>query len=218
MKASNLHVRLTLIEPQLGTRSARINLLRDYIISKGPNAKTREEEIADRGETEYEDDLTSVFERDSEGNPYIYDYQIKGFFKESMGALKKAASAGFDGGAACNKIRAHKKEVDLLVFPTPRRIPFNMHGLKVDTLSRPLRANTPQGERVAITNSEMVPDGSTLEFDVRVLKPDMADALIECLDYGKYHGLGQWRNARYGAFTYELFDDDGKLIQTNKED
>jgi hypothetical protein len=30
------------------------------------------------------------------------------------------------------------------------------------------------------------------------------DLVIECLDYGKRRGIGQWRNSGKGRFTYEV--------------
>jgi hypothetical protein len=32
---------------------------------------------------------------------------------------------------------------------------------------------------------------------------DLLDTVREWLDYGQYNGLGQWRNASYGSFTWE---------------
>ena len=32
------------------------------------------------------------------------------------------------------------------------------------------------------------------------------DTLTELLDYGAYHGLGQWRNGGYGQFTWRRLD------------
>ena len=32
----------------------------------------------------------------------------------------------------------------------------------------------------------------------------MHDLALECLDYGKLRGIGQWRNSGKGRYTYEL--------------
>ena len=59
------------------------------------------------------------------------------------------------------------------------------------------------GERICLANSEMIPAGAEIEFTICLLKDDMEKVTEEWLDYGKYSGIGQWRNASYGAFTWE---------------
>ena len=74
-------------------------------------------------------------------------------------------------------------------------------------MSQPLRAQTAQGERIALANSETVPAGSTIEFKVVLLKDDHEKLLKEWLDYGRYKGIGQWRNSGKGRFEVEYLDD-----------
>lgn len=68
---------------------------------------------------------------------------------------------------------------------------------------RPLRAQTPQGERVSLSCSETLPAGSTCEFTVVCMVDDDIEIIKEWLDYGAYHGAGQWRNSGKGKFTWE---------------
>lgn len=77
---------------------------------------------------------------------------------------------------------------------------------KIGVLERPLRGQTPQGERVALAKSETVPAGTRLEFDVIVqdVEAVTTEVLEEWFSYGQRRGLGQWRNGGWGAFTYEL--------------
>lgn len=96
--------------------------------------------------------------------------------------------------------------IDGLIFISPRQIPIDLHGLRMDTCERPLRASTPQGERVSLAKSETVPEGSTLEFDVTCLDPALEACVLECLDYGRLRGLSQWRNSGKGRFTYEVLE------------
>jgi hypothetical protein len=56
---------------------------------------------------------------------------------------------------------------------------------------------------VALADSEEIPAGATLEFDIEMLNPDDEAIVKEWLDYGVYNGLGQWRNSGKGAFTWE---------------
>ena len=107
-------------------------------------------------------------------------------------------------------LKAFKKEIDGLVFVSPRQIPLVMpEGGEIGDLQRPLRASTAQGERIALAHSETVPAGTVQEFDVMVLKDDLVPYVEEWLAYGALHGTGQWRNSGMGAFEAEV---DGKAV------
>ena len=106
--------------------------------------------------------------------------------------------------------------MDQCILVSPRKIPFVLSG-EMGICQRPLRAQTAQGERVAISSSETVPEGSTIEFTVRCLNDDWVMALMEWLNYGQYNGMLQWRNSGKGAFVYEILDKDGNAIGGNKE-
>lgn len=54
--------------------------------------------------------------------------------------------------------------------------------------------------------SEEIPAGATVEFDIVLLSEEHENAVLEWLDYGKYSGIGQWRNSGKGRFTYERLD------------
>ena len=72
------------------------------------------------------------------------------------------------------------------------------------------------GERVTLAASEQVNDPWQIEIEISLLpsagtarsKALTWTALEIALDYGAYHGLGQWRNADYGRFTWERVNDD----------
>ena len=138
----------------------------------------------------------TVFPRLEDGTPFLWDYQIKGFFKDACGVLRKVP------GKRSSKIKAYKKEIDGLIFPQPRKIPLALSG-PVRECQRPLRAQTAQGERVSLSMSEEVPEGSAVEFDVVCLDDGQADNVREWLDYGALRGIGQWRNSGKGRFTWE---------------
>lgn len=198
---NKMKVRVTLLEELLGTASGNKEIHEEYIASKSPDAKTRAEEIAALGVEEVVEKAQTVFPRDEKGNPFYWDYQIRGFFKDSCGMLKKVS------GTASSKATNYKKLIDGLIFVEERKIPIKLSG-SMDTCQRPLRAQTSQGERITLANSETVPAGSTMEFTVCWLpdaKKIISEELIsEWLEYGLFHGLGQWRNSGKGKFTWEV--------------
>ena len=190
-----IKVRLTLTEEMLGTSSANKELHETYIASKAPDAKSTEEEIAALGETAVIEKSMTIFPKEN-GVPFLYDYQIKGFFKDAVGMLRNIASM------ESAKIKNYKKKLDGLLFIEPRRVMIQLSG-EMGDCQRPLRAETMQGPRVAIAHSETVPAGSVLEFDIKLLDESLEKAVRECLDYGEDRGIGQWRNSGKGRFTWE---------------
>lgn len=194
-----MKVRITFTEELLGTASGNPELHREFIASKAPDAMTTEEEINAIGVDGVVEKSMTVFSRDTEGNPIIFDYQIKGFFKDACGVLRRVPNT------KSSKIKAYKKEIDGLLFVFPRMIPLSMPA-PMGECQRPLRAATVQGERVALSHSEAAPSGTVIEIEIQCLTKDMQDLVVECLDYGRLRGIGQWRNSGKGRFTYEVLD------------
>ena len=201
-----IKVKITLTEEMLGTSSANPEIHSEYIASKAPDAASREEEVAAIGVDESIEKAMTVFPRDTDGHPFVWDYQIKGWMKDACGMLRRAK------GSESSKLTAYKQVIDGVMFPTPRRIRINMpEGAQMGTCERPLRAETAQGPRVALANSETVPEGSTLEFVIKCLplakSKTTLDALVmEWLEYGEMRGLGQWRNSGKGRFEFEILE------------
>ena len=191
-----IKVRLEFAEELLGTASANPEIHSDYIASLAPDAESRAEEVASVGAAEVTEKAMTIFPRNENGQPILYDYQIKGFFKDSCGVLRKVK------GTKSEKIKAYKKEIDGLVFVSPRMIVLNMPG-EMGNCQRPLRASTAQGERIALANSEAAPAGTWIEFDVKCYTDTMYDAVYEWLDYGEDRGIGQWRNSGKGRFSWD---------------
>lgn len=191
-----IKVKLTFTEPLLGTSPGNKNLYRDYVGSKAPSTENEEEELEALDPEAEVQKTKTVFARDREGRPFLWDYQIKGFFKGACQALRKVP------GTKSEKVKAFKKEIDTLIFPAPRKIHISFDG-DVGECERPLRAQTPQGERVSIAISEEIPAGATCEFEVACLGKDQLEIIREWLDYGKFSGIGQWRNSGKGRFTWE---------------
>lgn len=215
-----LKVKVTFVEPVLGTWPSNQNIAREFIASKAPDASTIEDEVAALGADAVADKGMTVFPRNEEGQPVLYDYQVKGFFKDSCGMLGRIGGKTETGKKKAvnesGKLTAYKKVIDGLIFVEPRMIPINMAG-EMTECQRPLRAQTAQGERVSLANSEEIPAGSWCEFDIILMDEAHEKVVIEWLYYGRMRGIGQWRNSGKGRFIYDLYDEDGKLIGGNNE-
>lgn len=223
-----IKVKVRTFEDLLGTSPSDDQIYSDYIASKSPDKSTIEEEIEAIGVNEVELKGTTIFPKLPDGKPFIYDYQIKGFFKDAAGMLSKVVAdeepepdetTDADGEAKkktrkkkakapneTSKITAYKKKIDGLIFVFPRKIPIIFDG-EIGLCQRPLRAQTAQGERIAIASSESIPEGAELEFTIEIFSKDLIEPVIEWLEYGRYRGLMQWRNSGKGRFTYEIIEE-----------
>ena len=197
---------LTGLTPIMGSAPASKDIRTKYIASKAPTDELRAEEEA--APFDLDEKGLTVFNRNKEDQLCLMAYQIKGFFKAALLAIKAQA-----------KIAMPKAKVDNLLFVEPRYIPLTRNGEKLreedEILERPLRAQTMQGERVTLTASELVEDPWSVTVEVSLI-PSMGtkksealtwEAVELALDYGTYHGLGQWRNADYGRFLWKRIDD-----------
>lgn len=209
MKTKILKVKITFLEPVLGTWPSNQNVARDFIASKSPDAATIEDEVAALGADAVADKGMTVFPRNENGEPVLYDYKIKGFFKDSCGMLARVGGKTETGKKRAvnesGKLSAYKKVIDGLIFPQPRMTPIKVNG-KIGDCQRPLRAQTAQGERVSLANSEEIPAGSTCEFEILLMDESLENAVLEWLDYGVLRGIGQWRNSGKGRFTFDIID------------
>lgn len=203
-----LKVKVTMTEEILGTANSNKEIHEEFIASKAPDAPSMAEEVAAVGAEEVFDKSMTVFPRDDQGNPIAWDYQWKGFFKDACGMLRKVP------GSECSKIKAYKKEIDGLIFVSPRKIPINFDG-EIGICQRPLRAQTAQGERVALASSESIPAGAQMEFEILLMVDAHEKAVREMLEYGKLRGFGQWRNAGKGRYLYDAYDENGKWLYGN---
>lgn len=193
-----MKVKITLTEELLGTACADPAIHSEYIASKAPDAQSLTEEVASIGADAVEAKSKTIFPRADNGTPMLWDYQVKGFFKDACSSLSRVP------GSKSGKIKAYRKVIDGLVFPQPRKIPLLLpDGQKIGECQRPLRAQTAQGERIALANSETVPAGTSFECEIKLLDEKLEDTVVEWLDYGALRGLGQWRNSGKGRFTWQ---------------
>lgn len=202
-----LTVRLTLEEEALGTCPNDPDVYKKFIASKAPDAVSTEAEIEAIGVDGVTNNGKTVFARTPDGQIAVFDYQIKGMFKDTCQMLSRLTGKGEDGKKLpavneSSKLKAYKKVIDGTIFVKPRMIPFVFNG-EVGECQRPLRAQTAQGERIALAYSETVPAGATLTFDIICMDDSHVEAVREWLDYGALRGLGQWRNSGKGVFTWQ---------------
>lgn len=202
-----MKVKLTFIDDVLGSQPNDAEIYSRFIASKAPDAKTIEQEVEEFGAVEVDEKGMTVFARNADGQPCLKSYQIKGFFKAACAALRRVQ------GTKSAKTKAYKKVIDDTIFVYPdaadaagRFIPIQFDG-DITVCQRPLRAQTMQGERVALASSECIAAGASVVFDIEYYNDADKDLICEWLDHGKHNGLSQWRNSGKGAFVWEEITD-----------
>jgi len=196
----NFRVKLTFTESILGTVPKDPEVYAAYIATKAPeNADTNDEvetveEVEEKGWTGFHSD---------EGGCFLYDYQIKGFFKEAANSLREPLG-----------ITALRANTEQCLFIQPRKIYLGPEPEGV--VERPLRAMTPKGPRVTVVRSDYFPAGTEVEFDVLLFKNKKITEKMfrHILDWGTLKGVGQFRNGGYGRFTYEARAQPGQAWQS----
>ena len=211
MKKFNVTLRLT--SEMLGTNPADQKIFEKFIASKREDgdAAVEKENIPLREEIEQS---MTVF-REMDGKFCIPAYMIKGFLKAAASAINAIDDKEDNNPFDVEIPKAFKKKINELIFVFSKEennelivlkkadgTPLTADDLQVCT--RPLRAQTAQGERTALSSSRTAPIGTKIEFEAHLLNSELEDLLRTLLDYGQYSGLGQWRNAGKGRFTYEL--------------
>lgn len=201
-----LKVRVTFIREILGTASNDPEIHRKFIASNAPDAITREKEVEAIGVDGVVEKSMTVFPRNKDGQPIMWAYQIKGYFKDTCGMLRRVP------GSRSSKIKAYKKEIDGLISVKAidkqpgeegdDEIIINFDS-DIGSCQRPLRGQTAQGETISLANSETIPAGATIEFKVLCKLDSYADTVREWLDEGIERGMGQWRNSGKGRFRWE---------------
>lgn len=195
-----LHVRLTFTEPILGGQPSDPDVHEAYIASNAPDAPTTKEEVAEHGVEEVVEKGMTIFPKLEDGTPILYNYQIEGFFKSSQEALNRMDKSGKKGW----KLQAYKKVIDQTIKVAERHVPLiTPGGAGIGDCQRPLRAQTAQGDRVALAHSEELPEGTSCEFTICYGDPAMREHIINWLDMGCTTGIGQWRNSGKGRFEWE---------------
>jgi hypothetical protein len=205
---------ITLTEEMLGTKALPADVFEEYIGEGCPDSTLIKKEVENAKNTEAEVRAASdgqppvtVFHRNAAGDLIIYDYQVKGFLKEAGDILRQCEKDEPDPDTGKKKRRkwaSAKKKIDNFVFVSPREIVLGVpKGLQA-ICERPLRAMTMQGERVSIARSETIPARTQFAVEITLLPggPVTEEMICHALDYGRFKGLGQWRNSGKGRFTW----------------
>lgn len=156
--------------------------------------------------------------------PYLYDYQIRGMFKDSCGMLWRAKGQNLSSG-----LKAYKKIIDGGIYVFPRHIGIEMPDTYIDDdgnikqtfdehgrlfkKQRSMRTSSPAGQFNALASSEVVPAGSRMRFVVGLTDPDFRKYVEEWLDYGLVRGIAQWRNSGTGIFRWRECNSDWTPIE-----
>jgi len=186
MKIHEMRVRIKFTQPILGSMPADEELYTKFIASKAPAEWLVDEEVENIPEVDYDKGVT-VFPQDKQG-----------FLKNAGNVLKEQL-----------KIKNLRNKLDDYLFIKERKIYLIRNGKIIQeedgVLERPLRAMTMQGERVALASSEVINPPAEAEFTIQLLehKEITLDTIRELLDYGKFQGIGQWRNGGFGQFEWE---------------
>lgn len=202
-----IHVKCKFISPVLGSSPSDKEVYSTYIASKTANNTDDELESLIATDDEISEKVT-LFHKSKLGNPFIYDYMVKGFFKNACHACREVV------GSLSSDLTAYKTKIDNTIFPVQRYIKFE-NASDIKFLQRPLRANTAQGPRVALTSSEMIEPGCTIEFDLKLRDANLYPYVLEWLEYGIDNGFCQWHNGGYGRFCYAELDNEGNIISGN---
>lgn len=193
-----MNVVLTLQAELLGTKPGNPEVHSAFVAGLAPDALSREEEVAATGVDAVIELGKTLFSRNAQGKPVIWDYQIKGFLKDAAGSMQRVP----DSRTVKGKLKAYKKVIDQVIFVYPRQIEIRDTGDQVGSCQRPMRGQTPQGERVALINSESTREGSELRLQIKLLDEKLEEYVVEWLNYGECRGLGQWRNSGMGRFVW----------------
>ena len=209
MNMSQLNVLITFTEPLLGSCNANPELHREHIASKAPDAKKAEEEVEAIDVDQAMERATMVFPKDDTG-VFLWNYQAKGQLKAAIGIMIET------GDEKRMTKWTYKRAVDSLLFVYPRRIYLKdekgqIYKEATEHLTRPLRCETMQGDRVALATSQMLPAGTQIGFTVKWIETTNAKSKLciteeivrAALDYGQLSGHGQWRGASFGTFNWE---------------
>lgn len=149
------------------------------------------------------------------GRLHLWDFQLMGFLKAVAGS--QTLDLRIPGKVTADKSANAQIQRLVWVFgvgddPMERRIWLRRaDGSYIDApepelMDRPLRAQTPRGERVSIAISEQIHPPCWCEARVVLLRGCKVSQaqLEEVFAYGMFQGLGQWRSGGWGRFVAEL--------------
>lgn len=202
--------------PELYTKFLEITAKKLGVRAAALTPEKTEEELKalrlDRDETTQENRGFTVYPRDANGNPIFWDYQIRGFLKDSFRALLQTSDKDWSKASKCplNNYNVAKR-VDQILFVEPRQIVINVpEGTEITFCERPIRkpsARNSEVEESAIGKSEQIEAGATFEVTFVILNDDYVPFIKKACEYAKFRGFGQWRNSGKGRATCEFIEE-----------
>lgn len=250
-----MYVEIEWLRPALALTPGDKELYSSYIASKAPDAQSLEEKLTVFSTDEVErrsttifpvanfiydpetdhyidssDKITNVTAHSKTDNlvkvPFIYDYQIRGMFKDACGLLTRADKKGGTGVTKSSSMTAYKKVIDGSIFVEERHVAIHIpeqyvspddgeticdsydENGRLAVLQRPLRTSGPSGDTVCIASSEMIPPGSSMKFCISMINKSFKPFVEEWLNYGAVHGFSAWRNSGMGIFRWRELKSD----------
>lgn len=202
-----MKVEIEFITEVLGTISGNSDIATEFILSKHPDGLSKDEIDAAKELDELEEDKSTFFPR-IEGKRFIWDYQIKGFFKAAQLAI---IDAGLETIEDLKKIKlysgTYKRIINHNIHIEPRKIYLIFDECidknKLDFLQRPCRGMTQRGERISLVRSEMAPRGTKIRFEIFTDHTKYDEWVKKWLNRGKHHGLLQWSSGGFGRFVWK---------------
>lgn len=143
------------------------------------------------------------------GKPCIGDHMVYGFMKASAEAIGRTLpkkngtilqSVSYTQSIINQHVRCDRQFIDF-----DRDIKREADGSPW-YMQRSLRAMTAQGPRITLAKSEVVEAGAKLIFNLKVMQnsPLKEEVIKKIFSYGEFTGLGSWRNAGWGLFSFEM--------------
>lgn len=155
---------------------------------------------------------TIFFWNKEKDRPMLGDHMVLGFLKASGEALSRCVKKGekrrgivMESSAYTSSlINQHVRCVDQFIT-VDSDVQRNEDGTTYYH-QRSLRVKTAKGDRTALAKSEVIPAGAKIEFTLKVLSGSeiTEEVLTKLFAYGELSGLGQWRNAGFGQFSYTM--------------
>jgi hypothetical protein len=197
--------RISLTEPLLGSLPSSKLIYQEYIARKAPEPEA--EGADEMAMLPAETPKTTVFLRDDQGGCCLMDYQFVGFLKSAANVLKDIVEVPVRTEGKPRKktgIPALRNKLQRFVFVDPRVIRL---GRAPDGIyERPLQAMSRVGPRTCLASSEVL--NPPISFEIQIGLLPNAEITWVCPDatYGVWAivGLGQFRGAGYGRFTFDL--------------
>jgi len=203
-----MKVEIEFVEDVLGTQAGNKELATDFQASKHPSGEPQADELkAIENMDETLEKSSTVFPRNDKGEPFIWEYQIKGFFKETcLAMIETDTLTKIELKARRLTLYMYKRTIHKMVRVKPRQMVLKLpDGTQADNLKfleRPLRGQTMRGERISLARSEIIPIGTKFKVEITCRNKELEPYIKRWLDDGIDNGMLQFRTGGYGRFKW----------------